>query len=249
MRRSTAKLMHETANLAYWMENPNWNSGNPAFNVVCRALQALPFSVHKFAKQAFFDTNRLIAVNGESVVAANGADKVCKFMFRYPDKMPLDTFRENVAHEVGAVTSCLAGVALPTEVSVKPADIFRRVRRPIPTVTQTQQRLDLDLHRALNLRELEDEATSPIRDRTAKDIEIMLRGIDTLAAGYDFFPDIANNSDNLRRCRLHGEVILIDVMPIHANGDRLIGDHPPGLLEHSLEHIREYQTFVGQYGG
>lgn len=249
MRRSAAKHIHELTNITYWMENPDWDSGNAAFNLVCRAFRALPFSVHEAQKRAFYDSGRLIVVNGETIVAKNGSDKVDKFMFRYPDKMPLDTFRVHVAHEVCAVTSCLAGIALPTEVDIKPADIFKHVRRPIQAVTQTQQRLDLDLHGALSLQELAVEATSPLLDRTARDLEKMLQGIDTLASGYGFFPDIAHNSGNLRRSVLDGEVTLMDVMPIHADGDRLIGDHPPGLLEHAMGNIHDYQAFVGQYGG
>ena len=248
VRRSIAKHIHESTNIAYWMENPNWDSGSAAFNLICRAFRALPFSVHDAQKRIFFDSERLIAVNGETIVAKSGLGKVDKFMFRYPGKMPLETFKEHVAHEVGAVTSCLAGIALPTEVSIKPADIFKHVRHPIPTVVQTQQRLDLDIHKALDLNEVEAEATSPLRDRTARDLERMLQGIDTLAAGYEFVPDIAHNSGNLRRSTLDGEVTLMDVMPIHPDGDRLIADHPPGLLEHATENIHNYQAFVGQYG-
>lgn len=249
MRRSTAKHIHEATNIAYWMEKPNWDPGSAAFNLICKAFQILPFSVHEIQKKAIFDTERLIAVNGETVVATSGTDKVDKFMFRYPNKMPLETFKKHVAREVGAVTTCLTGIALTTEVGIKPADIFRHIRRPVPTVVQTQQRLDLGIHRALSLSELESEAASPRLDRTARDLEKMLYGTGTLAAEYGLFPDLADNSNNLRRSTLDGAVTLMDVMPIYADGDRLIGDHPPGLLAHAQKNIQNYQAFVGRYGG
>jgi hypothetical protein len=116
-------------------------------------------------------------------------------------------------------------------------------------VAQTQPRIDLSTHPAMDLPELVDEAPSSQLDRTAKDLEEMLEGTEALVTGYDFYPDVAYNSGNLRRSVLDGTVTLIDVMPIHADGSRLIGDRPPDLLEHALDNIQQYEVFVGQYGG
>lgn len=248
MNRRVAKIIHETTNITYWMEDPDWKSGNPAFDLSCKLLRTLPFSIHEAQKRAFFDVDKLIAVSGESVVVANSTDKVDKFMFRYPGKMPLEIFRNHVALEVGAVTNCLAGVALPTEVTIKPADIFKRHRNLTSVVTQTQRRLDLSTNPIFDLRKLA-EKPSATTDKSVRDIERMLLGTEILAKDYDFTPDIAYSSGNLRQNIYDGTVTLIDVMPIHSDGSRLIGDRPPDLLEHTLANIQSYQTFVGQYGG
>lgn len=230
------------------MENPDWNSGNPILDMVCRGMRALPFSVHKAQKELFFDTDRLLAVNGESVVVANGADKVDKFMFRYPGRMACETFKDHVSHEVGAVTTCLAGVALDTEVSIKPASVFRNPKTSVLAVVQTQPRLDLATHRPIDLAAVAGEAKSPRSDRTARDLETMLKGTRILAERHGYHPDVAHSSGNLRCSIRDGSVTLLDVMPIHEDGSRLIGDRPPGLLGNTLDNLEAYQAFVGQYG-
>jgi hypothetical protein len=248
MNRRTAKVIHETTNLTFWMENPEWQSGDAAFDLACKGLRALPFSLHEAQKKAFFDTSKLIAVNSETVVAANGREKVDKFMFRYPGKISLEKFRDQVHDEVKAVTQSLAQIALATEVNIKPAYIFKKPKNPVAAVAQTQPRLDLGIHRALDLAELVGEAPSRSVDRTMSDLESMLEGVDVLTACHGYYPDVANSSGNLRRNILDGAVTLIDVMPVYANGNRLIDDRPPGLLEHTLENIEAYQELVGQYG-
>jgi hypothetical protein len=248
MNRRTARTIHQTTNLAFWLENPKWNPDVPILKLECKAMRALPFSLHKALKRAFFDTERLIAVNGETVVATHGTDKVDKFMFRYPGKMDVETFRRHVAYEVGAVTSSLVGIALPTEIAIKQADIFKR-GRTVPAVTQTQQRLDLAVHGAIDWPRLAEETASPRLDRTARDLESMLHGTESLASNHGLYPDVTYSSGNLRRSILDGAVTLIDVMAIHADGTRLIGDNPPDLLEHTMDNIQKYQAFVGQYGG
>jgi len=248
MNKRTARAIHETTNITFWLENPNWDAGNPVVNLVGRGLQALPFSVHEAQKRLFFDKEKLIAVNGETIVAANGTDKVDKFMFRYPGKLAVKSFMDQVEYEVGAVTECLAGVALETQVSIKPANIFRRSHNPFSAVTQTQTRLDLDVHSVMDLPAVADEAPSQRLDKTARDFETMLTGTERLVTDYGYYPDVAYSSGNLRRSSLDGAITLIDVMPIYADGGRLIGDRPPDLLPHTLDNLQKYQDFVGQYG-
>lgn len=232
------------------MENPEWESGNPYFDLLCRAARALPFSVHEAQKRAFFDRDILISVNAESVVAVNGLAKVDKFMFRYPDKMSLETFRDHVQHEVGAVLSSLGTVALSTSVSIKSAYIFRNPQTSVRAVTQTQPRLNLDVNEVFNLETVKDEAPSPRLTRTLSDLENLISGSDLLSEEYDFYPDIAMSSGNLRRSSKDGSVRLIDVMPAYGNGSRLIGDRPPASwVPHIKENLQIYQEFVGRFGG
>ncbi len=186
-------------------------------------------------------------MNGESVVVANGTDQVDKFMLRYPGEMKTEVFRGLVEHEVGAVVKSLAGIALSTKVSIKPADIFRFSHKPIPAVTQTQTRLDLGVHVPLVVSTLAEEEQSPRLDKTAMDIETMLGGIEVLKERFGYYPDVAYCSGNLRRSEIDGAVTLIDVMPIHEDGTRLIADGAT-ILPNTLEDIGNFQTFVGQYG-
>jgi hypothetical protein len=236
--------------MAFWMENPNWHSGVGWFDLACKAVQALPFSPHELQKRAFYDTEKVLAVNGETVVAVNGPDKVDKFMFRYPGRMALTVFGAHVYEEVASVTEHLAGVALPTRVDIKEAQIFRRPKSKVPAVVQIQERLDLDVHTAMDLAVLSEESKSPLRDRTAQDIEKLLEGTGILVTNFGYYPDLANNSGNLRRSVLDGAVSLIDVMPFYADGSRLIGDNPPpNVIPHIQDNIQSYEKFVGEYGG
>lgn len=253
MNRLTAKRMHASTSLAYWMENPNWDSGDDRlFNLERRAMQALPFSLYKLQKRAFYDPDKVLSVSGETVVVANGSGKVDKFMFRYPGKMSLPVFEHHVQLEIGTVTRCLAGIALATEVGIKPAYIFRSPRTHVDAVAQTQQRLDLDIHVPLDLAEVR-KAPVQSRDRTARDLESLLTGAHALIAEYGSYPDIANNSGNLRRSTIDGSVTLLDVMPFYADGNRLIDDKSPDSAPHVLTglhtSIQGYHDFVGQYGG
>lgn len=246
MRRQTARRIHEATNLSYWMENPEWFTGSPVADRALKAVRTLPFSIHDAQKRAFFHTDNLLVVSGESVVVANGFS-VDKFMFRYPDKMNLAAFKNKVRGEVGTVAMCLADVAIPTTVAIKPASILR-TRKPVPAVTQTQQRLELAVHKPLQMEAIEDEPPSGIVDRTARDLEVLVKGSDELITQYDYYPDIAPVSGNLRRSVLDGSVTLIDVMPVYANGSRLIGDRPPNFIPHLQESMETYKEFVGQYG-
>lgn len=247
MNRSMARAIHSATNLAFWVENPSWSPDNAIAALACKAVRALPFSIHDTQKRLFFDDSKVIAVNGESVVAANGADQVDKFMFRYPGEMTTEDFKGQVEYEIGAVVESLAGIALATQVSIKPADIFRFSRKPVLAVTQTQARLDLAVHVPLSLPELAEEQCSSRLDKTAMDIEKMLNGIEVLTGRFGYYPDIAYSSGNLRRSEIDGSVTLIDVMPIHADGTRLIADGAT-VLPNTLENIGNFQAFVGQYG-
>jgi hypothetical protein len=248
MNRRVAKAMHEMTNLAYWAEKPGWDAGDPVSNLACRALRALPFSVYEAERRVFYDPNRVIAVNGETVVAANGPDMVDKFMFRYPGKMALEAFRAQVSHEVLAVTRHLCEIALPTDVNIKNADIFRRPGTRVPAVTQTQPRLSLEFHKALDLEKLTEEAPSRRLDKTAADLESLLIGTEMMATDHDYYPDASLGSGNLRRGGLTGAVSLLDVMPLYADGHRLIDDRP-SKLPHTLEALEAIKEFIGQYGG
>lgn len=247
MQRNIAKQAHSLANLSFWAESSDWDSGNAVIEFGRRSLQALPFSLHSLTRRLLFDDERVIAVNGESVVALNGLDKVDKFMLRYPRRMDTSTFRERVDQEVTSVVSHLTGIALPTTVGIKEADILKLPGLRVPAVVQTQPKLDLNIHLPLHLVTVLEEKGSPLKDKTAQDLELMLSGVDQLASKLGFYPDIAHSSGNLRRSTNDGAVTLIDVMPIYADGSRLIGDYtfkPP----HSWPEFADYRAFVGQYG-
>ncbi len=249
MRRSTAKLMHQATNIAFWIENPEWSTDNAVADFARRGLYPLPFKIHDVLKELFFDTDKVAAVNGETVVTYNnGNDTVDKFMLRYPGKMPLETFRAKVTSEIGTVTHYLAGVALPTQVSIKNARVFRSRDAAVPAVTQTQQRVDLAANPVLDL-EIAQAAPSKLRDQTAINLEQLVNGAGWLAEDYGYYPDTANSGGNLRRNILDGSVVLIDVMPFYANGSRLVGDRPPNVIEHVTENLESYRDFVGQFGG
>lgn len=250
MNRRTAKAIHEVTNMSFWMENQDWSSGNTAFDLVCKGIQKLPFSANKALRHTFFDINRLLAVSGETVVAINTEDKtkVDKFMFRYPRKMSLESFENDAQREIGMVMKHLADIAMPTTVTTKPADIFKHVRKPPLAVTQSQPRLDLSLHPELNLAALLQSPHSPQLDRTARDLEKLAEGTDKLITDFGYFPDIANNSGNLRRSLTDGAITLIDVMPFYANGSRLIGDNPPTIIAHVQDNVAMYKDFAGKYG-
>lgn len=247
MRRSTARSIHAVTNLAYWIENPEWWTGNAAADTALRVVRALPFGMHKMLKQAFYDIDKVLAVNGETVVAANGPDKVDKFMFRYPGKIALMTFEAHAKDEIGALTSSL-DIALPTQVGIKPAYVFRNPATYIDTVTQTQRRLNLSLEGVFDLNDLKREDRSPKLERTARDMENLVTGAEHLVRQHSFYPDIADSSGNLRRNIFDGSLTLIDVMPFYADGSRLIGDAPPNIIPHIQNNLQNYQEFIGQYG-
>ena len=249
MKRETAKNIHYATGFAYWIENPDWFIGNPVSDTALRAVRALPFGLYEATKKAFYDTSKVIAVSGESVVVANGADKVDKFMFRYPGKMPLDVFRDRVSLEAGVVTSYLAGIALPTQVSIKQAQIFRNPQTQVSAVTQTQERLDLGANPAIDMDVILAETASPCIDKTARDLEVLVQGVGRLLGDHGYYPDIAHSAGNLRRNSINGAVKLIDIMPLYETGTRLIGDRPANVIPHIQENIQAYQEFVGQYGG
>jgi hypothetical protein len=249
MKRSTARAIHGAVNMTYWMENPGWDSSPDAwFRASCHLVRALPFSVHSLQKKLFFKKEPL-AVNGETVVVPRGIDQVDKFMFRYPGNLKIEKFYESVDHEVGTVTRCLSRVALSTKVSVDEADIFRFARRPVLAVVQTQPRLDLRLHPALDLPEVIADRSSRGRDKTAQDLQYLLQSSEELRSKEGYYPDVGEISGNVRRSQSDGAITLIDVMPIHADGGRLIGDKPSNWLGHIQDSLEKYAAFVGQFGG
>lgn len=238
MNRLVAKKIHETTNLSYWMENPRWRSGNLAFDLLCLCVRSLPFSLHKVQKKLFFDYSKLLSVNGETVVVAHGSDKVEKFMFRYPKGLSTEQFKEKVSEEVARVAESLPGIAVPTKVSIKSARIFRWPVNSVRSVVQTQPKLDLSMYEELDLNKLAREKPSRRLDRTLRDLKSLLVGVQKLKEQHGYYPDIANNSGNLRRSKVDGSVVLIDVMPVYVNGNRLIDDNPPKLIEHIQENIK-----------
>jgi hypothetical protein len=235
--------------MAYWIENPDWHTGNSFADTALKAVRALPFKVHEPLKRSFYNTDNLIAVNGESVVVARGPNEVNKFMFRYPGKMATEAFFDHVRDEVGVVTEHLAGVALPTMVSIRSADIFKNPEARVDTVTQTQRKIDLDINGPLDLDLLNKARREPLIDRTARDLEILVTGTERLVSEHGFYPDAAHGGGNVRVNSINGAVTLIDVMPFYANGSRLIGDRPPNVIPHLQSNIAAYEEFVGQYGG
>jgi hypothetical protein len=231
------------------MENPEWQSTNALQRIGCSAARSLPFSLHNLVKKSVFDTEKVIAVSTESVVAhGDGYDEVDKFMFKYPGKMSLDKFRDSVSAEVSAVTETLAGIALPTTVSIKLAQIFKNPNTQVLAVAQTQQYIDTDLNPAIDIPALLEVGKSPLYDRTTRDLDSLIICIDLLSEKYNYFPDIAQSAGNLRQNTLDGSVTLIDVMPAYMDGRRLIGDAPVGLITGFEEQLQNIQEFVGQYG-
>ncbi len=247
MNRYPAKLIHQATNAAYWLENPDWSPLAPLYRISSALVRALPFSLYDTQKALFFNPTELIAVNGETVVAKNGETLVDKYMFRFPGTMNITTFNERVADEIDAVTKCLAGIALPTTVSIKQARIFKR-GGAVPAVTQTQKRLDLQLHEALCLPMLDGSTPPRTQDRSARDLEKMLAGIDQLVNRFGMYPDVSWTTGNLRRNVADGSITLIDVMGVHTDGGRPIGDRPPDLIANTTSSIASYQAFVGSYG-
>ncbi|MDB5185268.1 MAG: hypothetical protein JWN38_1076 [Candidatus Saccharibacteria bacterium] len=230
----------------YWVENPDWKTGNVAADVALTGIRKFPIRAHERLKRHFYDTSKVIAVNGETVVANNG-QTVDKFMFRYPGTMATKLFETRVADEVAAVTSHLTGVALPTAVGIEPAKIFRRPTTSVDAVVQTQAKLDLDIHGALDLAEVRESAVAHA-DQTARGIEALLHGAKMLVAEHGYYPDLSPHSGNVRRSALDGTITLIDVMPFYANGNRLIDDNPPNVIPGIEDTMRTYEAFVGQYG-
>lgn len=249
MNRGSARAIHSVTNMAYWIENPDWCTGNAVANSALKAVRSLPIKLHEPLRNYFFNTQKLIAVNGESVVVESGPDKVDKFMFRYPSKMALEAFHGHVEAEVGAVTQHLAGVALPTSVSVKPALIFRNPRSQVEAVAQTQTKLDLEAHTVLEPETLQSLPTGAVSDKVAHDLDTLVTGTERLVDEHGFYPDIAGSGGNLRVNLFDGAVTLVDVMPFYENGSRLIGDRPPNVIDHLQGNLALYQDFAGQYGG
>lgn len=244
MNRMIAKNIHEAVNASFWIENKDWDAGNTIANLACTAIRSLPFSIPEFQKYLFFKNPDDITVSGESIVVPTG-NTVDKYMFRYPSKYSQTEFHAGVSSEVKAVTSHLAHIALPTLVSVKTADIFRRPFTETSVVTQTQPRIDLLTNQPLDLDYL--DITQNTIERTARDLEQLLADTAKMVNEEGLYPDISSTSGNVRRNVHTGELALIDVMPIHADGTRLIGDWP-SKLPHTLENIVHYEDFIGHYG-
>lgn len=248
MNRRSAKSAHEITNIFAWLENPDWDAGSKVGNLACRIVRSLPFSPHDYLKSALFGP-KIIAINGESVVADGDPGEVDKYMFRHPKGISLEIFKDRTTEEVRALTEHLAGLALPTQVKIKPAHVFKKPTSYVLAVTQTQRKLDLNVHTDLRPEDLLYEPRNENLGNTARDLESMLIGTEELIEKCDFYPDIGPNSGNLRRSIEDGSVTLIDVMPVYANGGRLIGDSPPNLLGLIQDNILSCQRFVGKFGG
>lgn len=245
MNRAIARALHESTNATFWMENPKWSAGNAVSDFALSALRKLPFSMHDTQKKLLFKDSDAVTVSGESVVVAD-ANEVKKYMFRYPHAMPLGEFHVRANHEVETLTQALSSVALSTIVSIDSADIFKRPFGAVDAVTQTQTKLNLIENPPLTIEDLQASPTEQY-DLTANDLERMLTDIQGLVANDALYPDIALSSGNLRRNIHDGSVTLIDVLPIHADGTRLIGDSP-SKLPHNLDMLQTIEGFVGRYG-
>lgn len=248
MKRESAGRLHQAVNLAFWLGNPDWSTKNKVADAALSVTRPIWRAAYGGLTRAFFDIDKVLAVNGETVVAKNGDDLVDKHMFRYPHELAIEEFRRIVSEDVEMVTTNLAGVALSTEVSIKPAFVFRNPETYVQAVTQTQRRLDLGIHGALNLDAVEDEPAGSNKDKTASDLELVLKGSATLINDFSRYPDIARSSGNLRRSQIDGSVTLIDVMPFYANGSRAIGDSPGGAIESMQNNLARFEQFVGSYG-
>lgn len=248
MKRKTAGRLHEAVNIAFWFSNPDWSTKNRAADATLALIRPISRTAHNGLKRAFFNTGKVLAVNGETVVAKSGDNLVDKHMFRYPNELTIEEFERIVSEDVEIVTANLAGVALSTEVSIKSAFVFRNPETYVQAVTQTQRRLDLDVHGVLNLDTVEDKPAGRNKDKTARDLELVLKGSAILINDFGRYPDIASSSGNLRRSQIDGSVTLIDVMPFYTNGSRAIGDSPGGAIESMQNNLARFDQFVGSYG-
>jgi len=248
MKRETARRLHEATNMAFWFSNPDWSTKNSAADTALHVTRPFWRAMNSGLLHFAFDSDKVLAVNGETVVAKSGEDEVNKFMFRYPGDTSLEEFETVVAKDVELVTSHLAGIALPTTVDIKSARVFRNPNRQVDAVTQTQRRLDLDVHGALDLEAVMDEAVGPNKDRTARDLEWTLTGSASLIDEHRKYPDIARSSGNVRRSVVDGAVTLIDVMPFYEDGSRAIGDSPIGAVQSMKDNLTRFEEFVGAYG-
>ena len=240
MNRRNAKLIHEIINSFYWMENADWDAGSKIGNAVCKLVQSLPFSIHELGKKAVFDEPDKVIVSGESIVANKG-NTVDKFMFRFPTGLSLEQFHDGVESEVMTVQTYLGRQALSTEVSIKLADIFKARLGPVEAVTQTQLRLNLHLYPNLDLKNLTHS------EETVRELEKIVIASEKMFVEEGLHPDYSFSGGNLRVGLTNGDLKLIDVMPIHSDGRRLIGD-TPSKLPHAQDTLNEYKDFIGMYG-
>ena len=248
MNSSTAGRLHEATNAAFWLSNPDWSAGNIVADGILRATRPLWAATYRGLVRTVYNPNVILAVNGESVVAEAGNNCVDKHMFRYPQKLSLNEFETVVKRDVGTVSTYLAGIALATQVHIKPARIFKNPSTSLPAVTQTQPRLDLQIHHRLDLEKLHCEPSGPIKDATARDLELLIQGSAKMIDECGKYPDITRSSGNLRRSLIDGSVTLIDVLPFYENGSRAIGDTPREAVQSSQNMLVEFGEFVGRYG-
>ncbi len=248
MRPHTAKLLHQATNITYWWGNPEWHTGISAADATLDATRLVWQTTNHQLLHRFFDMQKVITVSGETVVAEAPDNTVDKFMFRRPRKLSLVDYETAAKREIGLVCARLAGIALPTQVSIKPAYIFRDPQDYVLAVTQTQERLNLSVHGALDLPRIADEPASAKKDQTARDLEILLAGADKLVTSDEFYPDVTRSGGNVRRSGIDGSVVLLDVSPFYPNGRRLIGDRPPGTIAAIQRNLDAMQEFVCSYG-
>lgn len=249
MRRNTTRIIHKIVGNTFWIENPNWKPMKKRHKLSKVAINSLPFSLYETQKRLIFNPDKILAVSTESVVAlSNEPGKIDKFMFKFPRKMSIEVFEELVSAQIKAVTETLVNIAIPTSVSIKRAKIFKNPKTQVLAVTQTQPLIDLEVYKPLDVPLLMKEPKSTAIDKTARDLKLLLKYIDNLSIKHNLIPDIAQSAGNLRRSTLDGSVILIDVMPAHKDGSRLIGDKPDDLVSGFKENLANIQNFVGQFG-
>lgn len=248
MNRRLAKSLHTAANFSYRMEQPGFYTGFTLADTALKTYRAIPLNSHEHFKNMIFDSAKVIAVSGESVVVDDGRT-VDKFMLRYPGKISIESFRTRAELEIDTVLAHLGKVAIPTKVGIKSGKLFRHSAKSVKAVAQTQLKLDTSINPPINLKSIVNDAYYPFTDQTARDLESLVNGADTLISDHGYFPDIALSSGNLRCSMLDGRLTLIDVLPFYNNGSRLIGDRPPQVIPTIENDLNKYRAFVGQFGG
>ncbi|MDO4781426.1 MAG: hypothetical protein Q4A34_03500 [Candidatus Saccharibacteria bacterium] len=239
-----AKKIHEITNLAFWLGNEGFRPDHPPTRLARSALKATGINPYEILRNLLFN-KEVIAVNGESVVVTNTSNTVDKHMFRRPHTTPLEQFRNDVEREITTVLHHLSGIALATTVTIKATHCFRpHPLRGVPAVTQTQQKLNLEQHKTLELLDIQQGNAS---DMLVRNLELLLAGSRSLINNEGLLPDILGNSGNLRLSP-DEELTLIDVMPLYSGGGRLIGDGVSSSLPEIERRLAHIEDIIGAYG-
>lgn len=249
-RQRTARVVHEVTNSAFWLGNEAFMPDYPPMRLARFAMKAAGINLYATLRNLFFD-KKVIAINGESVVVTGEVpNTIDKHMFRRPHYMSLEQLRGDVEREIKLMQHYLSGIALATTVAIKPAHCFRPRRlNGMPAVTQTQPKLNLEHHAALNLMDLAIPQSGKPRlsDALVRNLEALLVGSKLLMEEQGMLPDISGHSGNLRIAP-DGTLTLIDVMPLYTGGGRLIGDTVSDPLPHTQRKLARIETLIGRYG-